>query len=57
MQPGQPPEQDPQRGQQPYGQQPSYGQFRSEDEGEEPAQQEFGEQPPQGGYPSGQPGG
>ena len=33
MQPGQPPEQDPERGQQPYGQQPAYGQFRPEDEG------------------------
>jgi hypothetical protein len=47
MQPGQPPEQDPQRGQQPHGQQP-YGQS------EEPAQQEYGQQPPPDGYPSGQ---
>ena len=54
MQPGQPPEQDPQRGQQPYGQQPAYGQYRPEDEGEEAAQQQYGQQPPQGGYPTGQ---
>ena len=44
MQPGQPPEQDPQRGQ-PYGQQPPYGQFRQEDEGDQGTQQ-YG----QGGY-------
>ena len=36
--PGQPPEQDPQRGQ-PYGQQPPYGQFRQDDNGEQGTQQ------------------
>jgi hypothetical protein len=62
--PGQPPEQDPQRGQ-PYGQQPPYGQFRQEDDGDQGTQQYgqggYGQQPygqqggyGQSGYPSGQ---
>ncbi|HZB50668.1 MAG TPA: DUF4333 domain-containing protein [Mycobacteriales bacterium] len=49
MGPGQPPEQDPQR------QQPPYGQFRQDEEDPaQPGQPGYGQQPPAGGYASGQ---
>ena len=51
MGPGQPPEQDPQRGQPPYGQQPAYPEYRAEED-KEPAQPPY--PTPPAGYGSGQ---